>query len=64
MNLTNLMSDVKKSVSSRLFNFRKLRYYISEKSAIVIYKQTILPVFDYTGRKELLVEHSMCFTVY
>ena len=51
MNLTSLLmlSDVKKSVSHRLFNFRKLRYYITEKSALAIYKQTILPVFDYAG---------------
>ena len=47
MNLTNLMSDVKKSVSSRLFNFRKLRQYITEKSALAIYKQTILSVLHY-----------------
>ena len=49
MNLTNLLSDVKKSVSSRLFNFRKLRHYINEKSALAICKQTILPIFDYAG---------------
>ena len=32
-----------------MFNLRKLRQYITEKSAIAIYKQTILPVFDYAG---------------
>ena len=47
MNLTALLSDVRKSVSNRLFNFRKLRHYITERSALAIYKQTILPVFDY-----------------
>ena len=46
MNLTNLLSDVKKTVSSRLFNLRKLRYYITENSALAIFKQTVLPVFD------------------
>ena len=29
MNLTSLLSDVKKTVSSRLFNLRKLRHYIT-----------------------------------
>ena len=36
-------------MSNRLFNLRKLRHYITEKSALAIYKQTILPVFDYAG---------------
>ena len=49
MCLTNLLSDVKKIVSNRLYNLRKLRHYISENSALTIYKQTILPVFDYAG---------------
>ena len=34
---------------NRLFNLRKLRHYITEKSALAIYKQTILPVFDYAS---------------
>ena len=41
--------DVKKTVLNRLFNQRKLRKYITEQSAIAIYKQTILSVFDYAG---------------
>ena len=49
MNLTALLSDVKKSVLSKLFVLRKLRPYVTEKCAIAIYKQTILPVFDYVG---------------
>ena len=49
MSLTSFLCDVKRSVANRLFNFRKLRRYISDKSAITIYKQTILPVFDYAG---------------
>ena len=51
MSLTSFLSDTKKTVINRLFNLRKLRPYITEKSAVpvAIYKQTILPVFDYAG---------------
>ena len=49
MSLTSLLSNIKKSVLSKLFTLRKLRRYITEKCAIAIYKQTILPVFDYVG---------------
>ena len=49
MSLTALLADAKKTVSNRLFNLRKLRQYITEKTALTIYKQTILPVFDYAG---------------
>ena len=49
MNLTSLLADTRKSVSNRLFNLPKLRHYITEKSALSIYKQTILPVLDYAG---------------
>ena len=49
MSLTGLLTDVKKSVLNKLFTLRKLRYYITEKSAVSIYKQTILPIFDYAG---------------
>ena len=44
MTLTSLLADTKKIVSNRLFNLRKLRHYITEKAAVSIYKQTILPV--------------------
>ena len=49
LNLSGLLSDTKRAVTNRLFNLRKLRYYITEKCALAIYKQTILPVFDYAG---------------
>ena len=49
MNLTSFLSDVKKSVLQKLFNLRKLRYYVSEKGALSIYKQTILPLFEFSG---------------
>ena len=49
MTSANYLSDTKKIVMNRLFNLRKLRSYITEKSAVAIYKQTILPVLDYAG---------------
>ena len=49
MTLTGLLSDTKKSVLNRLSNFRKIRRYVNEKTALTVYKQTILPVFEYAG---------------
>ena len=49
MSLTCLVAPVKKSVLNKLFTLRKLRGYITEKCAIIIYKQTILPLFDYVN---------------
>ena len=49
MSLAALLTDVIKSVLNKLFILRKLRPYITEKCAISIYKQTILPLFDYVG---------------
>ena len=49
MNLTSFLSDVKKSVLQKLYNLCKLRYYVSEKGALAIYKQTILPLFEFSG---------------
>ena len=49
LTLNSLLSDVKKSVLQKLFTLRKLRYYITEKTSLSIYKQTILPIFDYAG---------------
>ena len=43
MTLTSLLSDVKKNV------LNKLRFYINENTSLAIYKQTILPILDYTG---------------
>ena len=49
MTLSKLLSDIKKSVLNKLFNLRKLRFYINEKTSLSIYKQTVLPIFDYSG---------------
>ena len=49
MSLRPLLSDIKKKVNNKIFLLRKLRRYIDTKSALLIYKQTILPFFDYSG---------------
>ena len=49
MTFSTLLAETKKSVKNWLFNLRKLRHYITESTAVLIYKQTILPVFDYAG---------------
>ena len=49
MNLTGLLSDVKKKVLGQMFKLRKLRNSVTPFCAISMYKQTILLVFDYAG---------------
>ena len=45
----SFLADTKRIVLQKLFSLRKLRYYITEKCALSIYKQTILPIFEYSG---------------
>ena len=49
MNLSALLSGVKKNVTNHLCKIRKLRKYITQECAVLIYKQTILPLLDYGG---------------
>ena len=49
MSLIPLMKNIKKRVNNRMFQLRKIRKYINKQAAIMIYKQTILPIFDYAG---------------
>ena len=49
MTLISFLADTKQIVLQKLFNLRKLQYYINEKGTVIIYKQTILPMFDYAG---------------
>ena len=49
MNLTNVLSDVKKKVVGQLFKLCKIRNMITTFCAVSIYKQTILPILDYAG---------------
>ena len=49
MSLIPLLKNIKKLINNRMFQLRKIRKYINTHAAILIYKQTILPIFDYHG---------------
>ena len=49
MSLQPLVKNIKKRINIKMFALRKLRKYLDCKSAILVYKQTILPIFDYAG---------------
>ena len=36
-------------MGNKIFNLQKIRKYINNKAALAIYKQTILPMIDYSG---------------
>ena len=40
---------IRKLVHAKLFSFRKIRKYLTEESAIMVYKHTILPLLEYAG---------------
>ena len=44
-----LYKNVVKNVSNKIFMLRKIRKYIDNHTAMCIYKQTILPILDYSG---------------
>ena len=49
MSLLPLYKRTIKLVNNKIFLLRKIRKYIDYNTAISIYKQTILPMFDYSG---------------
>ena len=49
MSLLPLVKSIKKKVSNKFYMFRKIRKYLDFKSAVIVYKQTILPIIDYAG---------------
>ena len=49
MSLLPLYSRTIKIASNKIFLLRKIRKYIDYNTAVSIYKQTILPIFDYSG---------------
>ena len=49
MTLEPFFKSIIKRVNSRIFGLRKTRKYISFDTSVQIYKQTILPYFDYGG---------------
>ena len=59
MSLTPLVNNVKKRTGDRIFQLRKLRKYMNVHAAILVYKQTILPIFDYSGFLLLAVNNGI-----
>ena len=49
MTFQPMLKQVKKTITNRLFNLRKIRKYIMDKAAVSIYRQTIVPIIDYSG---------------
>ena len=49
LTLIPLLKHVKKIVNNKLFALRKLRKYLTNQAAFLVYKQTIMPIFDYAG---------------
>ena len=49
MTLEQFYKTILKKINYRIFSLRKIRKYISFEVAVQIYKQTILPYFDYGG---------------
>ena len=49
MTLMPLLTRLKNIITSKIYSLVKIRDLITTKCALVIYKQTILPLFDYSG---------------
>ena len=49
MSLTPLAKSVKKWVTNKVFMLCKIRKYVNFDASLSIYKQTILPIIDYSG---------------
>ena len=49
MTLQPMLKHVKKIITNKIFGLRKIRKSLTEKAAVSVYKQTILPVIDYAG---------------
>ena len=49
MTLKPLLSNVKKITTGKIKTLDKIRRYLNKDSALAIYKQMILPLFDYSG---------------
>ena len=49
LSLLPLYKNIQKRVIDKVYMLKKLRKYLTYKSAVQIYKQTILPIFDYAG---------------
>ena len=47
LNATSQLNKLNQLIAQKLISFRKIRKCISERTAIILYKATILPIFDY-----------------
>ena len=43
------MKSVKKRVSNKVFMLQKIHKYLTYEAAVIVYKQTILPIIDDAG---------------
>ena len=49
MTLQPMLKHVKRMLTNKIFILRKIRKFLTEKASLSIYKQTILPILDYSG---------------
>ena len=49
MTLQPMLKHVKRLLTNNIFCLRKIRKYLTEKAAVSISKQTVLPIIDYSG---------------
>ena len=57
MFLQPMLKQVKKSLTNKVYSLRRISKYINDRAAISIYKQTILPIIDYSGFLLLSCSH-------
>ena len=49
MSLVPLVKSLKKRISDKIFMLRKVRTFLTFDAAVLVYKQTILPIIGYAG---------------
>ena len=49
MTLSSLLTKLKSRIVNKIYSLVKIRNMITSQCALTIYKQTILPIFDYSG---------------
>ena len=49
MTIQPMLKHVKRLLTNKIFIMSKIRKFLTEKAALSIYKQTILPIIDYSG---------------
>ena len=60
LNANRQLSKLNRTVAMKMTTFRRIRYFISEKTAIMLYKSLILPIIDYNDIiYSLLTKHQL-----